>query len=364
MGKIKTGLDNFLCFKIRYAKNIRRFLPTFLDNLYVFLRQAKPHRGPLGVVWGINNRCDARCIFCDYWRFGPKRKELSTKERLDIIKKLGKAGVRQVSFCSGEPLLSEDLGLLIQEAKKQGMLINISTNGSRLKKKAEMLIDSGVDSITISIDSHIPELHDALRGYPGLFTRIEEGIEVIRRLRRGKYPLILARCLISRKNAFALEDYVNYWSGKVDNILFKPIHKQPATFYTIPPEMKFLPEDEADFKKYYYQILNKHKRLDNLYHREIPSYLFKNDLLENKYFCFNGTFFADIDCEGNLYPCLEQGRRAGNLLREDFLGIWRSIEMRRFRKLLKGKSKCDHCWSDRFLQNLYIQKFLHLSGKN
>ncbi|MBL7129988.1 MAG: radical SAM protein [Candidatus Omnitrophica bacterium] len=350
----------------KYAKNLNRFFPTFIDNSRVYLFRAKPNRGPLAVVWDINNRCNARCIFCNYWKIRldhslPQKKELTTKEKIAIVKQLSEAGVWLLSFCSGEPLLSEDLELLIKEAKRQHMLVNISTNGLLLEEKAEMLVNAGVDFITVSVDSHRQELHDEIRGRKGLFDCLRRGIEKIRYLRTNRQPYIEIRHLINKINAFELNEFVDYWGERIDNIVFKPIYKNTTTLFEIPPQMQFQFEEKTQFNNYYHRFLDAHKKLDNLYHRQIPTFFFKKEALRQKYLCLGGIFFGEIDCEGNLYPCQEMDvgldGRLGNLTKDNFLDIWRSKKIEGFRKLFKSRLRCS-CWTERFLFNIYLESFL------
>jgi len=291
----------------------------------------------------------------------PNKKSLSTKEKIGIIKQLGRAGVWLLSFCSGEPLLSNDLEVLIKNAKKEGMLVNISTNGSLLEQKAEMLVNSGVDFIIVSVDSYNHKLHDEIRGFKGLFESINKGIEKIKHLRKNKRPYIEIRCLVNKINAFQLNEFVDYWKGRVDNIMFKPIYKNPAILFKIPNQLEFHMEDENNFRTYYNRFLNKHKKIDNLYHRGIPNFFFKEDILKKQYPCFAGTFFGEIDCEGNLYSCQEMSQsldgHLGNLVKDDFSELWSSVKMNRLRSHLKSGSRCS-CWVERFIFNIYLSNFL------
>ena len=350
----------------KYGKNLFRFFPTFVDNSRVYLFRAKPSKGPLAVVWDINNRCNARCIFCNYWKIGPdqslpQKKELTTKEKIAIVKQLSAAGVWLLSFCSGEPLLSDDLELLIKEAKQQQMLVNISTNGLLLEKKAEMLVNAGVDFVTVSVDSYRQELHDEIRGRKGLFDCLRRGIEKIRYLRTGRQPYIEIRHLINKMNAFELNQFVDYWDKKVDNIVFKPIYRNATTLFSIPAQMQFPLEDEHKFNSYYHHFLDTHKRLDNLYHRQIPTFFFKKEVLKQNYSCLAGTFFGEVDCDGKLYPCQEMDtsldRELGNLTRDNFLDLWRSRKVEELRNLFKSRLRCS-CWTERFLLNIYLGSFL------
>ena len=347
---------------VEYGRNIRRLLPTFLDNRRVFTRLEKPRRGPLAAVFNMSSVCDARCVFCDYWkRDTTEERELSTEDKVRVIEQLSVSGVWLVSFCSAEPLLSDDLALLIKEAGKRKMLVNISTNGSMLEEKAEMLVDLGVDTVTVSIDSHDPHVHDSLRGYPGLFDRAEKGIARLRSLRGRRRPRLTARHLLNGRNCFALEEFVRYWAPKVDRIILKPVYASGDGVFHIPEDLKLRPEDEREFRKYFNDFLLRYPELDTQYHRIVPDQLFSLSC-GFEWYCFAGTFFTDLDRQGNVCPCTELGLKFGNVLEKGFLDVWRSASLQDFRRELKEKKKCPSCWGDKFSAGIKVQDVLKLTG--
>ncbi len=346
--------------------SVSRFWATFLDNSYVFLSGKKAHRGPISIIWDITDKCNLGCNFCGWGKINSNvlssgRRALDTEDKVRIARKIANAGVWLLSFCGGEPLLCEDLELLIKECKSSGMAVNVSTNGLLLEDKAKMLVDAGVDSITISIDGYSAEALDKIRGHAGLFEKIEKGIGKVRDLSGTRPVLIEARYLINKLNAYDLARFVDYWGEKVDFILFKPIYKNPHVFYKIPLEMRLNSEDEESFRGCFLKFLKKYKVFNNEYNRLIPNFLFKPDSLKNKYICFAGIFFAGISSEGNLYPCHEltalPNNPLGNLIADDFMDLWNSRDIANLRRHFKEKQRCD-CWVDRFAPSIYLERLL------
>jgi len=347
-----------------YTSNPGRLIPVFLDNVRVYLSNGPPRKGPMAAVWDINSRCNARCSFCGYWKAstaGDGKKELNASEKLRIIEELNTAGVSFLSLCSGEPLLSEDIEVLIKEIKRRGIFLNISTNGALLENMADTLVAEGVDLITVSADSHRPEVHDKLRGRKGLFDALSGGIEKVRRSRPKKRPRVVIRHLVSRVNAFELSDFADYWSDRADGVILKPVYSNSATLFGVPRDMEFRPDDEMPFREYYSRILAAHRKLDTPYHRAMPEFIFNEKALRGRYLCFAGTFFGEIDCEGALYACQEMDRGLGgplgDLKKDSFLSLWGSEEARRMRLALKSGDRCA-CWVERFEINIRIMNML------
>lgn len=68
-------------------------------------------------------------------------------------------------FMGGEPLLHKDIVNMVTYIKEHGnSYIDINTNGTLLKEKGQLLLNAGVDSLTISLDGHIAEICDNVRG--------------------------------------------------------------------------------------------------------------------------------------------------------------------------------------------------------
>lgn len=350
---------------IKLFKKDIRYLPrvvlTALDNILVYLFNKMPNRGPLYVGWDMTRRCDCRCQYCDWWKAGDV-KELSFKEKLEVIRKLGKAGIWMVSFCGGEPLLQDEITLLIKEAKNNGLCVNLSTNGSLLISRYKEIIDSGLDSIIISVDSHVAGVHDELRGRPGLFSDIVKGMELIKNTSR-KRPLISVRTLVTKLNYSNLDEYVAFWFNRVDNILLQPIHEGPNQYFKIPDNLRFTQLDENKFRLYYKHLLKKYKFLRTSYNKAIPNFLFCDDWKQRNNICLSGILFAAIDPGGNLYFCSKRDKQIDNLVENDFLELWANQKTRKMRHSQKQNLDCK-CLLNATLPSVYINRLRHLGVRN
>ncbi|HYN20024.1 MAG TPA: radical SAM protein [Thermoanaerobaculia bacterium] len=145
----------------------------------------------LHVEWEITHRCNACCLHC-YSDSGPRASssnELSTLEAGGILSQLAMARVPLVTLSGGEPLLREDWRELAKAAVNLGIGINLTTNGALVTETAaDEIAGLGVASVTVSLDSHLPTVHDRIRQWPGLFDLAIEGID--RLVGRGVRVLI------------------------------------------------------------------------------------------------------------------------------------------------------------------------------
>ena len=130
-------------------------------------------KAPLFWLNKITRRCNYQCKFCTVWRTKPYG-ELSTQDALKLVRDIADLGVVFVCIEGGEPLMREDLHLVLKECKDHGIYTDIVTNGSLLPPRADE-VSKQCDCITISLDG-IGEAHDELRGVPGAFDRAVKAI--------------------------------------------------------------------------------------------------------------------------------------------------------------------------------------------
>jgi cyclic pyranopterin phosphate synthase len=126
----------------------------------------------------LTDRCDLACVYCR-----PHRRDGYLEERLEdrswkaMIEGLVRAGVRRVRLTGGEPLLHPRVVELV--AHLAGLPIEdlaLTTNATRLAALARPLRQAGLQRITISLDSLVPERFFQLtRG--GHLGRVLDGID-------------------------------------------------------------------------------------------------------------------------------------------------------------------------------------------
>lgn len=115
----------------------------------------------------VTLRCNAKCDFCSYWH-QPKMSELEEYE--SVVRKIKPLSV---IITGGEPLVRKDLDIVIRGIKREKpLIISLLTNGYLLNtQKAEALLESGLDTISISLN-HIGAEQDKERHIEGLFSHL------------------------------------------------------------------------------------------------------------------------------------------------------------------------------------------------
>ena len=120
----------------------------------------------------VTDRCDLRCRYCmsERMQFLPKREILTLEEMAELADLLIARGVRRIRLTGGEPLVRRGIETLcarLGERIGDGLdELTLTTNGTQLSRFAEMLHDSGVRRVNVSLDSRDPDLfrHITRRG--------------------------------------------------------------------------------------------------------------------------------------------------------------------------------------------------------
>jgi len=110
----------------------------------------------------VMDRCNFRCPYCmpretfhEHYQFLKPTERLSFDEITRLTKLFVSLGARKIRLTGGEPLLRPNLSELISElcAIEQVEDVALTTNGVLLEKHATELKASGLNRITVSLDS-------------------------------------------------------------------------------------------------------------------------------------------------------------------------------------------------------------------
>ena len=294
------------------------------------------------VFWNLTDRCNLSCTHC-YNRSGPLCKteeELSTDQARGLIDDLADMGIPLILFTGGEALMREDIWELAEHARKKGIKMALSTNGTLITADiARRIRESGIEYAGISLDGAKAETHDRFRNSPGAFKRTVAAFSSCREagLRCG------VRVTLTKENCGELEALIDlalslgasrfclYWlvpagrgiesyerlqlgSGEVTealNLLYRKAKE------TDPSSMEFLTVDAPQDCIHL---------LASMEHDKSPDLAEARELLQSlNGGCSAGTRVANIDSHGNVYPC--QFARSelffvGNIRNTPFSRIW------------------------------------------
>lgn len=118
---------------------------------------------PFTAVWEVTMGCNMRCGHCGSSCEDSHPDELNTEEALRLCDEIAGLGLRWITLSGGEPLTRKDTPMLVKRLSKQGIAVNMITNGWLLTPEmAKILKESGIATVAISVDG-TQELHDSIR---------------------------------------------------------------------------------------------------------------------------------------------------------------------------------------------------------
>jgi MoaA/NifB/PqqE/SkfB family radical SAM enzyme len=130
------------------------------------------HRRLALVTLYLTERCNSRCVTCDYWRHG--RTEMTLESVTRLLPSFEKLGTRLVVLSGGEPLLHPEWEQIAQLLQSNGLDVWLLTSGLSLAKHARGAARL-FDAITVSLDGTDRETYSAIRGLDA-FDKVCEGI--------------------------------------------------------------------------------------------------------------------------------------------------------------------------------------------
>jgi len=104
----------------------------------------------------LTDNCNLRCFYCmpeEEYEFAPASKLMQKDEIETLAKIFVSLGVNKIRLTGGEPLIRKDAAEIIKTLSKLPVKLTLTTNGSRLHEFVDILDESGVHSLNISLDT-------------------------------------------------------------------------------------------------------------------------------------------------------------------------------------------------------------------
>jgi MoaA/NifB/PqqE/SkfB family radical SAM enzyme len=307
----------------------RLSLSAFEKNIAFGASLVRKH--PFQCLVQVTNRCNMKCGFCDFWRHGNKKAELTVEDYRRFSDALSALGVFLISLEGGEPLLRQDIAEIVSVFSKHHLTV-LYTNGWHVDNAmASKLFSAGLNRIGVSIDFPDATRHDQARGRSGAFERALSAVECLKKASNGKAVHIMS--LLTRENQNDIEALLKLSEKSGVGHAFTLLSKKGTLRgqnFEMPDAgaMRCLPEL---FRRY------SHLRSFRNYLEKIPSFLEKRNRPEN---CVAGVKSFNLDASGNLSACIERiGKSVGNIREQAPAALLAQCAKDcRF-------NACDECWT-------------------
>lgn len=315
-------------------------------------------------VWfPLHYECNNKCKWC----YAPseitssKEKKFDNKKENEFIQLVYELNVKKIILIGGEPSIYPNLERVIKKISNKGIQASMVTNGRRLSNYdfVKKLRDSGLTSITISIEGSCPKIHDDITKVNGSFYQTLKGVDNC--IKYG-FPTC-TETTMCKENEKDLENIVNLLetkelSHRLFNICGPCVSNLKDSTYTIP-----LSEGAKLFEKVYNSSKKKNVRLVT----PVPICDFDEkiyeEMKENKAISYGchilfGTNFV-LDANGDILPCVHFSNypifnvyeKEKIISAERFNELWENENEtnQQFRKILKRypSKKCEEneCWN-------------------
>jgi MoaA/NifB/PqqE/SkfB family radical SAM enzyme len=283
-------------------------------------------RIPIITTFAITHRCISHCLYCNFWRSNTP--EMTTEEILFLLRQLKIVGCQRIAFTGGEPLLREDIGKIINYAKKLGFFVSLNSNGFFVPEKIEEIKD--VDMLHLSFDGP-KKIHDKLKR-EGFYDKLMRAIKIAK-----KYGIkVTATTVITKYNVNAI-DFILRKARKLGFFAyFQPVGEYPHASENV----KELFPPIQSYRKAIRKLIR--AKLNGEYvGNSLPTllYLYDFPIHKKKLKCFAGDLHIRIEANGIITPCYETKcekilncrnnfNSAYNLLKKiDCVGCWCHAEI-------------------------------------
>jgi radical SAM protein with 4Fe4S-binding SPASM domain len=297
-------------------------------------RPSAPYRMDLALTYRCNNDC-AHCYNARPRDFT----EISTSEWKMILDQLWALGIPHIVFTGGEPTLRDDLPELVAHAERNGQITGLNTNARRLSDKAflQNLVEAGLDHVQITLESHKPEIHDAMVCRKAAWSQTVQGLKNA-----------LSSRLFVMTNTTLLQDNSLFLEGTLDFLgtLGVPTIGLNALIYSgrgltvgkglpesaLPPLLELAQQKTLQYgQRLIWYTPTQYCNFDPL----ILDLGVKG--------CTAALYNMCIEPNGDVLPCQSYYQPVGNMLRNDWDRIWNHELSIRLRERQGLPEKCHTC---------------------
>lgn len=316
---------------------IKRSLQFILIKISYIIK--RPLCGPVLGTLAVTYRCNLRCPMCGFPEMSRTNsdagtKELNTQQFKNIITQMKSLGISGVGFTGGEPLLREDIFVLLEHCADTGMITHLNTNGLLLdNEKIDRLFQARIDSLNISYDDQ----HTS----PENRRHLSEMLLRIHKLNRTgkKHIRTKIATVLNPQNISIIDDSIDFYrTAEADALEFIPEQNFNAG-------RDIATDDHKLIKDTVNRLISLKKQGINIENSAAHLKLFEKSMTgqPNPVACYSGYNSLAVDCYGNVIPCAPRMSRGHTSLPPQGLTlkeIWFSKEYNDTRKRIRGCGGC------------------------
>lgn len=205
---------------------------------------------PSQVIVDITERCNLACIHCPHEEFtkstfyAARDLEVELNAKLvDEVREYGQGKTQYIRYSSeGEPLLHpRACEMITYAARNSGVFVTLTSNGTILNANvAQLLVESGVHMIDISIDAYLPETYAKIRKNGDLAITNANVAQLLKIAKNAATPTkVIVSFIEQPENVSEVKDFESYWTDQgADYVVVRKLHSAAGTIDSIAEEMR------------------------------------------------------------------------------------------------------------------------------
>jgi radical SAM protein with 4Fe4S-binding SPASM domain len=295
---------------------------------------------PIRMDLALTYRCNNHCIHC--YTGGPREtRELSTEDWKRIIDKIISLGIFIHTFTGGEPTLRDDLTELVSYAQKKGAVTGLVTNGRKLKDLnfVSNLEEAGLDFAQVTLESHIPEIHESITRVKGSWKETVEGIKIV----EPTSIYLSTNTTLNTGNYDTILDTIDFLYSLgirafgCNSLIYSGLANEIASDFAL---------KTSQLKEVLPMIVEKAEVLGMKFNWFTPTQYCQLDPLKlglGIKSCSASRINMCIGPEGNVYPCQSYFESLGKILKDDWNSIWNHKLSKKIREREYVPEECEDC---------------------
>lgn len=357
-GKIDDIINKLNIEKVKELENFMFALKLYLEGkldeftLNPAVKKEKFGQGfsklPVLSELALTYKCNLKCSFCYAGcncTVNPSgsNKELDISDLKRIINTIyNEARVPSISFTGGEPTLRRKaLIACTKHAKSLGMRVNLITNGTLINEEyAQELIDSGLDSVQVSIEGTNANVHNRIVHFKGAFEKSIKTVKIFKNL--GIH--VHTNTTLNKQNRKSCLDMPRFVKSLgLNRFSMNLVIPTGSSIFNEGLIIKY--SEVGDIVKQI-QENSKNHNVEFMWYSPIPLCMFNTIThdLGNKG-CAACDGLLSVAPNGDVLPCSSYNQSVGNLIKTDFVDIWKSKNAKFFRQKSYAHDICKNCES-------------------
>ncbi|GAM10566.1 coenzyme PQQ synthesis protein E [Geobacter sp. OR-1] len=312
----------------------------------------KPLCGPVFGILILTYRCNLQCSYCDMPETarlcsGKSMPELDTAGFKRVIDDFATLGVKAIAFTGGEPLLRQDIPELIAYAHQRGIMGHLSTNGMLINAgNAAALLQTGLESISISLDGSTADVHQLTRRAKGAYDRALAALRTLVSVRNSlKAPVrIKILTVVNKHNIDDIRNILELAAREgIDGVELMPC--QPLLSGGHGEEFTYDDDFVGKVDRTVAELVANRRLRSMIDNSSLHLDSFKNSFSgqPSTFPCYAGFASIVVDCYGDLYPChpwANWRNMSLNIADKGLVKIWNSPEYQKYRDQTVQCGKC------------------------